>query len=242
MKLDIEHILGVGGKLDFPTLLPLRGACREIRFLVDKHLATVNALDAALRMVGESELADSFGWQPPCFCYINSLPNYGTGAEDNAISQWVESLCEGYGDPEGCGEGLMPFTSTILSRILNFRGPVILPDGSAEGVWCEIAAMPVFTSMPEVAQACSAFTAGARARNELGVWVIVAPSHMRSSQIITAYQELTMNMASVRCLMQILVCRHHLTFTFLHVKLLGDFVTDREPIAEIRQIFYEEPK
>ena len=95
--------------------------------------------------------------------------------------------------------------------------PVVLLGGAAKEVWWEIADMPVLTSMPEVAQAWRAWLADS-------VW------------------NTECNVGSVLCLMQILVNRHHMTFTFLHAKLLGEFVKDHGPIAEIRQIFYEEPK
>ena len=213
MELDIEHILGAARTLDFPALLPLRGTCKTIRFLVDHQLATVNALDTALRT-----LRSGFFWQPPCSFYINGLPQYGTWNDDNSVSQWFESL------PEECAEGLMPFTSAILLRILNFKGPVVLLGGAAKEVWWEIADMPVLTSMPEVAQAWRAW------REDMG-WVAMP-----------LCQEHRVHVGSVLCLMQILVNRHHMTFTFLHAKLLGEFVKDHGPIAEIRQIFYEEPK
>ena len=213
MELDIEHILGAARTLDFPALLPLRGTCKTIRFLVDHQLATVNALDTALRT-----LCSGFFWQPPCSFYINGLPQYGTWNDDNSVSQWFESL------PEECAEGLMPFTSAILSRILNFKGPVVLLGGAAKEVWWEIADMPVLTSMPEVAQAWRA-------------WL----EDMEESEAI-ALRIHRVHVGSVLCLMQILVNRHHMTFTFLHAKLLGEFVKDHGPIAEIRQIFYEEPK
>ena len=215
MELDIEHILGAARTLDFPALLPLRGTCKTIRFLVDHQLATVNALDTALRT-----LRSGFFWQPPCSLYINFLPQYGTWNDDNYVSQWFESL------PDECGEGLMPFTSAILSRILNFKGPAVLLGGAAKEVWWEIADMPVLTSMPEVAQAWRA-------------WL----EDMEEEAIaMSLCQEHRVHMGSVLCLMQILVNRHHMTFTFLHAKLLGEFVKDHGPIAEIRQIFYEEPK
>ena len=213
MELDIEHILGAARTLDFPALLPLRRTCKTIRFLVDHQLATVNALDTALRT-----LRSGFFWQPPCSLYINFLPQYGTWNDDNYVSQWFESL------PEECAEGLMPFTSAILLRILNFKGPVVLLGGAAKEVWWEITDMPVLTSMPEVAQAWRAW------REDMG-WVAMP-----------LCQEHRVHVGSVLCLMQILVNRHHMTFTFLHAKLLGEFVKDHGPIAEIRQIFYEEPK
>ena len=213
MELDIEHILGAARTLDFPALLPLRGTCKTIRFLVDHQLATVNALDTALRT-----LRSGFFWQPPCSFYINGLPQYGTWNDDNYVSQWCESL------PDECGEGLMPFTSAILSRILNFKGPAVLLGGAAKEVWWEIADMPVLTSMPEVAQAWRA-------------WL----EDMEENEAI-ALRIHRVHVGSVLCLMQILVNRHHMTFTFLHAKLLGEFVKDHGPIAEIRQIFYEEPK
>ena len=87
MELDIEHILGAARTLDFPALLPLRGTCKTIRFLVDHQLATVNALDTVLRTL-RSEI---FG-QTPCSIYINFLPQYGTWNDDNYVSQWCESL------------------------------------------------------------------------------------------------------------------------------------------------------
>ena len=213
MELDIEHILGAARTLDFPALLPLRGTCKTIRFLVDHQLATVNALDTALRT-----LRSGFFWQPPCSFYINGLPQYGTWNDDNSVSQWFESL------PEECAEGLMPFTSAILLRILNFKGPVVLLGGAAKEVWWEIADMPVLTSMPEVAQAWRA-------------WL----EDMEENEAI-ALRIHRVHVGSVLCLMQILVNRHHMTFTFLHAKLFGEFVKDHLPIAEIRQIFYEEPK
>ena len=213
MEFDIEHILGAARTLDFPALLPLRGTCKTIRFLVDHQLATVNALDTALRT-----LRSGFFWQPPCSLYINFLPQYGTWNDDNYVSQWFESL------PDECGEGLMPFTSAILSRILNFKGPAVLLGGAAKEVWWEIADMPVLTSMPEVAQAWRA-------------WL----EDMEENEAI-ALRIHRVHVGSVLCLMQILVNRHHMTFTFLHAKLLGEFVKDHGPIAEIRQIFYEEPK
>ena len=200
MELDIEHILGAARTLDFPALLPLRGTCKTIRFLVDHQLATVNALDTALRT-----LRSGFFWQPPCSFYINGLPQYGTWNDDNYVSQWCESL------PDECGEGLMPFTSAILSRILNFKGPAVLLGGAAKEVWWEIADMPVLTSMPEVAQAWRA-------------WL----EDMEENEAI-ALRIHRVHVGSVLCLMQILVNRHHMTFTFLHAKLLGEFAHSHCP-------------
>ena len=236
MELDIEHLLGAARTLDFPALLPLRGTCKTIRFLVDHQLATVNALDTALRT-----LCSGFFWQPPCSFYINSLPQYGTWNDDNSVSQWFESL------PEECAEGLMPFTSAILSRILNFKGPVVLLGGAAKEVWWEIADMPVLTSMPEVAQAWHAWLEGIEEdRTRMSHLAPLGPGFNDALTDIAVSQawgeEIRAHVAAARCLMQILVNRHHMTFTFLHAKLIGEFVKDYGPIAEIRQIFYEEPK
>ena len=81
--------------------------------------------------------------------------------------------------------------------------------------------MPVLTSMPEVAQAWRAWL------EDMEEEAIAMP----------LCQEHRVHVGSVLCLMQILVNRHHMTFTFLHAKLFGEFVKDHLPIAEIRQIF-----
>ena len=246
MQRDIDHLLQIARCSDFTTRFALRAVSGHCRSLVDQKLITLDALNFLLtETIYDDPDRD---WQGPCSsayytrCRLN--PDnvvemwrrsmlYGTALPDNVVERWRRSI----------PHDVLRLTSSRLSHILAFKGPVLtqadpLDPGQPQRVWCEIEAMTVLASLQEVAQVW---------RTWVQDWihaVYVWHDHTEEEErrrCRERSQQFLRAMGNAQCLMQVLVSRHKIAFTYLHVKLKGTFVKDGEYIAEHRRIFFEPP-